>query len=310
MYQSRKIIRADGPASAAYTGKSIGIAVLDTGIYPHEDFILPSDRIAAFRDFVHRQPAPYDDNGHGTPVCGIIAGNGRRSEGRYRGIAPESHLVVGKILDSNGNGSISHILEAVRWIIENRQRYNIRVLNISVGSESTEVDEQKSILVQSVNAAWDSGIVVVVAAGNNGPKRMSVTSPGISRKVITVGSSDDHKTVLLGGSRIHNYSGRGPTRRMIQKPDVVAPGSNIISCSLSYYGNNSGYTARSGTSMATPIVSGACAVFLNKYPGLTNEDVKRCIQITATDLRLPRNQQGYGLLNLEALMSAPESILS
>ena len=188
--------------------------------------------------------------------------------------------------------------------------YNIRVLNISVGSESTEVDEQKSILVQSVNAAWDSGIVVVVAAGNNGPKRMSVTSPGISRKVITVGSSDDHKTVLLGGSRIHNYSGRGPTRRMIQKPDVVAPGSNIISCSLSYYGNNSGYTARSGTSMATPIVSGACAVFLNKYPGLTNEDVKRCIQITATDLRLPRNQQGYGLLNLEALMSAPESILS
>ena len=100
-----------------------------------------------------------DDNGHGTHVCGIIAGNGRRSEGRYRGIAPESHLVVGKILDSNGNGSISHILEAVRWIIENRQRYNIRVLNISVGSESTEVDEQKSILVQSVNAAWDSGIV-------------------------------------------------------------------------------------------------------------------------------------------------------
>ena len=191
MYQSRKIIRADGPASAAYTGKSIGIAVLDTGIYPHEDFILPSDRIAAFRDFVHRQPAPYDDNGHGTHVCGIIAGNGRRSEGRYRGIAPESHLVVGKILDSNGNGSISHILEAVRWIIENRQRYNIRVLNISVGSESTEVDEQKSILVQSVNAAWDSGIVVVVAAGNNGPKRMSVTSPGISRKVITVGSSDE-----------------------------------------------------------------------------------------------------------------------
>lgn len=73
MYQSRKIIRADGPASAAYTGKSIGIAVLDTGIYPHEDFILPSDRIAAFRDFVHRQPAPYDDNGHGTHVCGIIA---------------------------------------------------------------------------------------------------------------------------------------------------------------------------------------------------------------------------------------------
>ena len=309
MYQSRKIIRADHPAFSAYTGKSIGIAVLDTGIYPHEDFMIPSGRIAAFKDFVHQRPDYYDDNGHGTHVCGIIAGNGHRSEGRYRGIAPKAHLIVGKILDSNGNGSISHILEAIRWVIDNRQLYNIRVLNISVGSENTEVDEQKSVLVQSVNAAWDNGIVVVVAAGNNGPKRMSVTSPGISRKVITVGSSDDHKTVLLGGSRIHNYSGRGPTRRMIQKPDIVAPGSNIISCSLSYYGNNSGYTARSGTSMATPIVSGACAVFLNKYPHLTNEEIKHYIQTTATDLRLPRNQQGYGLLNLEALMTAPEGIL-
>ena len=302
MYQSRKIIRADGPASAAYTGKSIGIAVLDTGIYPHEDFILPSDRIAAFRDFVHRQPAPYDDNGHGTHVCGIIAGNGRRSEGRYRGIAPESHLVVGKILDSNGNGSISHILEAVRWIIENRQRYNIRVLNISVGSESTEVDEQKSILVQSVNAAWDSGIVVVVAAGNNGPKRMSVTSPGISRKVITVGSSDDHKTVLLGGSRIHNYSGRGPTDDCIVKPDVFAPGTGIVSCNAFYsqFPNAPPYLSKTGTSMAAPVVSGAIACLLSKYPFLTNAEVK--LKLHASCVQILGTESGWGILDFSRLL--------
>ena len=306
MYLSRKIIHADSPRLLPYTGKSIGVAVLDTGIYPHEDFILPSNRITAFKDFIHHRPECYDDNGHGTHVCGIIAGSGRHSQGRYRGIAPEAHLIVGKVLDSSGNGSIPHILDAIRWVIDNRQLYNIRILNISVGSESTDVDEEKSILVQSVNAAWDNGITVIVAAGNNGPRRMSVTSPGISRKVITVGSSDDDKTIILGGNRIHNYSGRGPTTRMIPKPDIVAPGSDIISCCPPYYGKTSGYTARSGTSMATPIVSGAAALFLSKYPSMTNEQVKYYLQNTATDLHLPRNQQGYGLLNAERLLTAPD----
>lgn len=305
MHQSRKVIHADRPLSQYYTGKSIGVAVLDTGIYPHEDFILPSNRIAAFKDFVHHRPEYYDDNGHGTHVCGIIAGNGRHSNGMYRGMAPEAHLVVGKVLDSAGNGSISHILKAIRWIIDHREQYNIRILNISVGSENTEVDEEKSILVQSVNAAWDNGIVVVVAAGNNGPKRMSVTSPGISRKVITVGSSDDHKPIILGGNRIHDYSGRGPTKRMVLKPDIVAPGSHIVSCSPPYYGKSYGYTARSGTSMATPIVSGAVALLLSRYPHLANEEVKYYLQSTATDLHLPKTQQGYGLLDVEKLLTLP-----
>lgn len=307
MYQSRKVIHADSPFVQSYTGKSIGIAVLDTGIYPHEDFILPSNRIIAFKDFVHHRNAPYDDNGHGTHVCGIIAGNGYRSEGKNRGVAPNSHLIVGKILDSSGSGSISAILKAIRWVIEHQKEYNIRILNISVGSESTEIDEEKSILVQSVNAAWDHGMVVVVAAGNNGPKRMSVTSPGISRKVITVGSSDDDKSIIMGGNRIHNYSGRGPTKHMIQKPDLVAPGSSILSCSPPHYGKTPGYSLRSGTSMATPIVSGAVALLLEKYPDLTNEKVKYYLQSTAYNLHLPRNQQGHGLLDVEKLLKAPEN---
>ncbi|HIU02276.1 MAG TPA: S8 family peptidase [Candidatus Onthocola gallistercoris] len=300
MNLSHKIVHAAFPP--AYTGKSIGVAVLDTGIYPHPDFLYPSNRIAIFKDFLHHRNSCYDDNGHGTHVCGIIGGSGHMSDGRYAGMAPECHLIVGKVLDSNGNGSVRHILQAIRWIIDIRLVYNIRILNISVGSENTDVDEEKSILVQCVNEAWDSGIVVVAAAGNNGPRRMSVTSPGISRKVITVGSSDDQKTIYYNGVRINNYSGRGPTRRLVPKPDIVAPGSNIISCSPPFFSEQGGYAGRSGTSMSTPIVSGAAALLLSKEPDMTNEEVKKCIQMTATDLHLPRNQQGFGLLNVEKML--------
>ena len=309
MHQARKVIHADSSLVQTFTGKSIGVAVLDTGIYPHDDFILPSNRIVAFQDFIHHQKFCYDDNGHGTHVCGIIGGNGLRSEGKYRGIAPECHLIVGKILDASGNGSISNILKAIRWVISNKNDYNIRILNISVGSEENEMDEEKSILVQSVNAAWDNGIVVVVAAGNNGPKKMSVTSPGISRKVITVGSSDDDKAIFLGGTRIHHYSGRGPTRHMRQKPDIVAPGSGILSCAPPFWGNQSNYTLRSGTSMATPLVSGATALLLQKSPQLSNEEVKHLLQMTAYDLKLPRNQQGYGRLDVDNLLRYRNSSL-
>ena len=302
MHQARKIIHADKPSLQKYTGNSVGIAVLDTGIYPHDDFISPLNRIAAFKDFVHHRMDCYDDNGHGTHVCGIIAGNGHRSNGYYRGMAPNAHLIVGKILDRSGNGSITNSIKAIHWILEIQKEYNIRVLNISVGSESTDIDEEKSILVRCVNEAWDAGIVVVVAAGNNGPKKMSVTSPGISRKVITVGSSDDHKAIYIGGTRVYNYSGRGPTRHMIPKPDIVAPGSDILSCAPLYNEKSTGYTFRSGTSMATPIVSGAAALLLEKSPYLTNEEVKKQLQKTATDLKLPRNQQGFGLLNVEKLL--------
>ena len=301
MNLSRKIVGA--AASSPYTGRSIGVAVLDTGIYPHGDFLFPTNRIAAFKDFLHHRVSPYDDNGHGTHVCGIIGGNGHMSAGRYAGMAPECHLVVGKVLDANGNGSVRHILQAIRWVIDIRRSYHIRVLNISVGSEDTEVDEEKSILVQYVNEAWDAGIVVVAAAGNNGPRRMSVTSPGISRKVITVGSSDDQKAIFCNGARINNYSGRGPTKRRVPKPDVVAPGSEILSCSPPFIGGKDGYAKRSGTSMSTPIVSGAAAILLSKAPDMTNEEVKRCVQMTATDLRLPRNQQGFGLLNVEKMLA-------
>ena len=115
----------------SYTGKGVGVALLDTGIYPHIDF---KNRIWAFADFVSYKCRPYDDNGHGTHVAGILAGDGTASMGRYKGVAPGCGITSLKVLDGNGNGSRENVLQAFQWILENRNRYRIRIVNISVGT--------------------------------------------------------------------------------------------------------------------------------------------------------------------------------
>lgn len=293
MDQAKLSIHAAG--SLGYQGTGIGVAVLDTGCYPHEDF---AHRIAAFYDIVKHRPAPYDDNGHGTHVCGIIGGDGQASSGRYCGIAPGCHLVPIKVLDLKGNGFASDVLAGLRWIREHRSQFNIRIINISVGSFSRRNMSENSALVRGVNEAWDDGLVVVVAAGNMGPKSGTITTPGISRKVITVGCSDDYREVNVMGNRMVNYSGRGPTLSCICKPDLVAPGAAIFSC-----GSRSGeYTQKSGTSMSTPLVSGAIALLLEKYPEMSNRDVKLHLRERAVDLGLPKNQQGWGGLDVKELL--------
>jgi len=202
----------------------------------------------------------------------------------------------------------------LQWIMDNRKKYNIRIVNISVGTSAKDNLDENSLLVQGVDAVWDNGIVVVVAAGNNGPGPMSISTPGISRKVITVGSSDDNVAVeIFGNSKSKDYSGRGPTPFCIKKPDIVAPGSNIISCNISRYSLRSKdaspyanspmmYTVKSGTSMATPVVSGAIALLLSKYPELTNKEVKLKLRESAVDLGQHWEKQGWGLLNVRRLL--------
>ena len=295
MNQAREDINCDIVYSMGITGKGVGVAVLDTGVYLHEDF---KDRVTAFADYVNQRPQPYDDNGHGTHISAMIGGSGASSEGKYIVVAPGCRLISVKVLDHKGNGYASDVLAGLKWIRKHMQEYGIRIVNISVGSLSRRDMTENSILVRGVNAAWDDGLVVVVAAGNHGPGRMTITTPGISRKVITVGCSDDHKEVDVMGSRMVDYSGRGPTLACVCKPDIVAPGSGIVSCC-----NEPGrYFSKSGTSMSTPLVSGAIALLLEKNPDMSKKDGKLRIRERAVDLGLPHNQQGWGKLDVARLV--------
>ena len=296
MNRAKQVIHWGIEANQGLTGNGVGVAVLDTGIYPHIDF---GQRIAAFYDVIRKRREPYDDNGHGTHISAIIGGSGEASDGRYCGVAPGCHIISVKVLDSKGGGYASDVLMGLRWIREHKERLGIRVVNISVGSYSRRNMSENSALVRGVDAAWDDGLVVVVAAGNNGPGRMTVTTPGISRKVITVGCSDDDKEVNVMGTKMVDYSGRGPTGACVCKPEILAPGASIISCCNELCR----YSVKSGTSMATPMVAGAIALLLEKYPDMSNRDVKLRLRERAVDLGQPRNQQGWGLLDVERLLA-------
>lgn len=266
-----------------YTGKGIGVCILDTGIYEHIDF---TGRIWTFYDFLDFKRRPYDDNGHGTHVAGLVAGDGTASMGKYRGAAPGCGIIALKVLDRYGTGSQDDVLRALRWIREYRQQYRIRVVNISVGTTCNS-KRNHARLLESVEQLWDEGVVVVTAAGNQGPRPGSITAPGSSKKVITVGSSD----LLEGRSAI---SGRGPTAECVCKPDIVAPGNKIMSC---VPGKPYSYGVKSGTSMSTPLVTGAIACALEKNSALTNTDIKTMLMNSAEDMGLPQNLQGWGKFN-------------
>lgn len=272
-----------------YTGRGIGVAVLDTGIFPHVDF---NGRIWVFHDMLSNRTRPYDDNGHGTCVAGILGGSGKASGGKYKGIAPGCGIIAIKVLDRFGNGNKEDVIHAFGWILQNRERYGIRVVNISVGTTYKTRDEHDA-LIQGVEFLWDQGLVVVAAAGNQGPTPGSVTAPGCSKKVITVGSSD----MLTGAGAV---SGRGPTFECVCKPDLVAPGNRITSCAP---GTDFSYATKSGTSMSTPLISGAVACALEKNPLLSNVEIKMMLKESADDMGLPKNQQGWGKFNCRKFLS-------
>lgn len=297
MNRVRAGLHADEVHREGITGRGITVCVLDTGICGHPDY---ADRILSFYDLVNKKQRYYDDSSHGSHVSGIIAGNGRCSSGRYCGIAPGCQLIHIKVLDRLGQGSLAHIIAGIRWTIEHKEQYNIRILNISAGSSNEEEDEKTKQLVKWVEAAWNAGIVVVVAAGNKGPVTSSITVPGNSRKVITVGSSDQFQNVTVRSIN-RNYSGCGPTRECICKPEVVVPGTGIISCSVNWK-KGTYYSIKSGTSMSAPAIAGGIALLLECEPDLSNLQVKMRLKESCVSLGLPKQREGWGIPDLRKLL--------
>jgi serine protease AprX len=292
-------------------GTGIGVAIIDSGITGwHDDLAISGNgqRVDAFVDFVNARTTRYDDYGHGTHVAGIIAGDGFDSDGRRAGIAPGAHLVVLKALDGHGAGRISDIIAALDYIHTNRQAFNIRVVNMSVGSgvyESYLTDP----LTLATRRIVEDGIVVVAAAGNAGKDPQGytryggITAPGNAPWVLTVGASSHMGTIDRADDTIGAFSSRGPTGYDLgAKPDLVAPGVGIESLSdplSAFYSTKSAslldgtiatpyrpYLSLSGTSMASPVVAGTVALMLQANPSLTPNAVKAILQYTS--------QQYYG----------------
>lgn len=283
MDYANKLVGSDVLHNHGIYGKST-VAVIDTGISPHLDFTMPRNRIVKFVDFINGRQQPYDDNGHGTAVAGILCGNGLVSNCKYSGIAPRANIISLKAIGANGEGGAFSILEAMQWIYTNRQTYNISVACMSFGSTPLpELDP----LILGVEALWQAGITVVASAGNSGPESNTIKSPGASPYIITVGGADCAGETPI----VADFSSRGPIGQF-NKPDVLAPGININCTGL---GEN--YVALTGTSMSTPIVAGVCALIKSKHPNYTPDKVKELIILNTTKMDCDINSCGYGFLN-------------
>lgn len=292
MIKVRKKLGIDYLHRKGYKGNGITVAILDTGISPHPDF---EDRIVCFKDFINEKDYLYDDEGHGTHVAGIIGGSGRKSQGLLCGIAPLSNIVALKVLDNKGHGDEENVIKAIYWIIDNGYKFNIRVINISFGTTNFKSDNYHK-LIKAIELLWSLGFVIVASAGNNGPGYGTVTTPGDCESVITVGADYDNVRMIINGRIKTNYSGRGPTKHSYIKPDLVAPANKIYSC-CNMWNKGYPYITKSGTSMATPVVTGIIAQLLEANSRLTNYQCKKILTSTAIDLNMEKNRQGWGLVN-------------
>ena len=277
-------------ALKTYAKTDVVACIVDTGVdVSHVD--LNQGQVIGWKDLVNARTSPYDDNGHGTHVAGILAGQGDGTWS-YRGVAYGTALVVVKALDAQGTGSTTTILSGVNYCVANKTTYNIRIINMSLGSSASS--DGTDALSRAVNAAADAGIVPVVAAGNAGPGASTIGSPGAAAKAITVCSIAD---VGEKGFFESTFSSRGPTADGRIKPDVCAPGENITSVRA---GSGNGYTTLSGTSMATPFVAGVVGLMLDANPNLTPGSIKSDLMSTAQDWRSSGTDTETGAGRLQA----------
>ncbi len=292
-FPSEARIGARDLLTMGYDGSGVTIAIVDTGIdktHPDLDDLdnnpATNDpkviKEASFVDFDNdgvNDTSPMDQHGHGTHVAGIAAGNGL-----LKGVAPQARLMNARVLDAFGGAQFSWIMNGVNWAVTN----GADVISMSLGGFPGSLEP---LLDDAVNAAWENGVMVVIAAGNSGPIEGTVSSPGLASRAITVGASDLYDAVT-------SFSSRGPSPNGIVDPDIVAPGDGILSTVL--FGQ---YMVASGTSMATPAVAGGLALLLQAKPTTPIDFIRASILATAKDLGMDSFSQGAGILDLKAALN-------
>lgn len=319
------------------TGEGVTIGIVDTGVdYMHPDFgscdfsqYGDACKVAGGYDFVHNDPDPRDDHGHGTHVASTAAGRGTYLvDGEvveFRGVAPDAKIYAYKVLSAGGSGSNSDVISGIEACADPNGDGNtedhLTVCSLSLGSPNGSPMESDAL---AADAASDVGVIMTIAAGNNGPSPETIGSPGTSRKAITVGASCKPNDV--GGhtrcldNKLANFSSRGPVEfvnengefEILNKPDIVAPGVNICAAQYGSYQSSAlclgtgEHIAINGTSMATPVVAGVAALLAQAHPEKTPDEVKEVIKLTAQNLDpiYGINEQGFGLVNaLEGLLA-------
>jgi serine protease AprX len=321
-------IGADVLHGRGFTGEGVGVALIDTGVSPVRDL---AGRIEPVQDphDAHGERAQVacvdlsgerscdDSYGHGTFMAGLVAGDGAASAGRFSGVAPKAHVVSVKIAGRDGSADVSKVLAALQWVVSFKDDHDIRVVNLSLGTNSTARPEVDPLNL-AVQRAWRSGLVVVVAASNRGPAHGTISKPADDPLVITVGAVDDRQTPATSDDRVPSFSGRGPTAHGLAKPDVVAPGGRVVGLRvegstvdrLSPKGIVSkSYRRGSGTSMSAAVVSGLTALLLDAHPEWSPDRVKHAlaagaVKVGARDPLLV----GAGLVSGPGALDAPAGL--
>jgi subtilisin family serine protease len=285
--QSVPLIGAPQAWAAGYDGSGVEVAILDTGIdQTHPDL---AGKVATSQSFVPGIDSVADGHGHGTHVASIVTGSGAASGGKYKGVAPGVKLAIGKVLDDSGSGDDSWIIAGMQWAASS----GARVVSMSLGGDPSDGSDPVSQAVDNLTAS--TGTLFVIAAGNSGPAKETIAAPGAADAALTVAATDK-------SDGLASFSSRGPRPGGGLKPDIAAPGVNIVAARAA--GTALGtvvdgfYTSLSGTSMATPHVAGAAAILAQEHPQWTASQLKAALMSTSKDDGFTPYEQGAGRVDV------------
>jgi serine protease AprX len=292
-------------------GQGIGVAVVDSGVNPNGDLYTSgvNRQVVDVRFNSDSNQNTSDGYGHGTHVASIVGGDGSESGGMYIGVAPRVNIINVKVSNDDGSAMMTDVVAGLQWVLENKNTYNIRVVNLSLNSSVAE-SYHTSPLDAAVEILWFNKIVVVASAGNHGGG--AIYPPANDPFVITVGATNDKGTNSISDDVMASFSAYGQTSDGVKKPDLVAPGTNItarlvnqnMGLALAHPANKVGtaYFRMSGTSMAAPMVSAAVALLLQDEPNLTPDQVKYRLMATANKSWSGYNstKSGAGYLDIYA----------